>query len=63
MSGLVPDMDDRTDTVTLLLLAEVLTRRGEVGPLSRVIFPTPRSVGRTANRPRPRDKGAEEEPK
>lgn len=37
MSDLLPDIDDRESTATLLLLAEILTKRGEIGPLARVI--------------------------
>ena len=44
MADLLPDLEDRASAVTLLLLAEVLTRRGEKGPLARVFVPRPRSA-------------------
>ncbi len=39
---LLPDPTDRETLVSLLLLGEVLTRRGENGPLRRVWSPAAR---------------------
>ncbi len=36
MKNLIPDLTDRETLVTLLLAADILAKRGEPGPLSRV---------------------------
>lgn len=42
MSRLIPDPTDRERFLTLLILGEVLTKRGEIGPLARVWRPVGR---------------------
>ena len=63
MSKLTPDIGDLKETVTLLLLAEVLTRRGERGPLARVIYPTPAPPRRSRPMKPPGSDGGTEEPR
>ncbi len=51
MSDLLPDFDDRENTLTLLLLAEILSKRGELSPLSRVFACRPKAKPSFAKSP------------
>ena len=57
--NLLPDPADRESLVSLLLLGEILTRRGENGPLRRIWSP---AVRRGAPNPRNRQATPKESP-
>jgi hypothetical protein len=56
----IPDIADRERFITLLILGEVLTTRGEVGPLARIWRPAGR---RRQISPENREKPPKDTPK
>ncbi len=55
---ILPERNDREELVSLLIIGEILTRRGELGPLARLWRPAPRPPARRRDpAPRPRGEG------
>jgi hypothetical protein len=44
VTDLIPDLEDLEVLTTLLLTADILAKRGEIGPLSRVFVCRPKAA-------------------